>query len=257
MAKQQTGLRVNRILFKQFQELCHREKLRPGEAVESLIREKLWNVAASYYSEKDWAHGKNHVQRVLENALRIGKIEGADLDVVEASAILHDIFVYKETHSGIEEFRHEVEAAKEARRILSELNFDEEFVEAVSHCILAHRKRRGPEPETIEAKCLFDADKLDCIGAIGVLRSAFVSFDHGQEVYRDEPDLKAYKRHNIRHDGTIIDFSLHSSNLEYELSLKHVAGKMQTETGRNLAKERAAFMTQFYNRLDQEMKGAL
>ncbi len=104
---------------------------------------------------------------------------------------------------------------------------------------------------------MFDADKLDCIGAIGVLRSAFVSFDHGQEVYRDEPDLKAYKRHNIRHDGTIIDFSLHSSNLEYELSLKHVAGKMQTETGRNLAKERAAFMTQFYNRLDQEMKGAL
>ncbi len=74
--------------------------------LDSLVRERLWQVATKYYSDKDWAHGKNHVQRVLENALRIGKVEGADLDVVEAVAILHDIYVYKETHSEIEGFKH-------------------------------------------------------------------------------------------------------------------------------------------------------
>ena len=85
----------------------------------------------------------------------------------------------------------------------------------------------------------------------------FRSFDHGQKVYRNEPDLEAYKRKNIRSDGTIIDYSLHSSNLEYELSLKHIAGKMQTETGKKLATERAAFMTTFYDRLEREMNGTL
>ena len=225
--------------------------------LDSLVRQKLWNTAAGYYSEKDWAHGLNHVQRVLKNAMRMGRKEEADLDILITAVMLHDIYAGKEEHSGIEGFKHEVEGAREASRILSELGFDQKFVDAVSQCILSHRKRRGPDPESIEAKCLFDADKLDCIGAIGVLRAAFVSFDHGQEVYRDEPDLESYKRKNIRSDGTIVDYSMHSSNLEFELSLKHVAGKMQTETGKKLSKERAAFMASFYDRLEKEMKGTL
>ena len=46
---------------------------------------------------------------------------------------------------------------------------------------------------TIEAKCLFDADKLDCIGAIGIIRNAFISFDHGQDFYREEKDIDSCK----------------------------------------------------------------
>src|SRR5713101_5696031 len=221
------------------------------------IREQLWEIMAEYYPKDDQAHGRSHIERVVRNAVEIGKPEGADVEVVEVAAILHDMFVSKETHSNIEGFRHEVQGAVEARRILATLGFDEQFVEAVSHCIEAHRKRTGLEPRTIEAKCLFDGDKLDCIGAIGVLRSAFISFDHGQELYREVGDLADYDRRNIRPDGTIIDFSLHSSNLEYELSLKAVAGQMYTETGRRLAKERTAFMDEFYNRLEKEIRGIL
>ena len=62
---------------------------------------------------------------------------------------------------------------------------------------------------------------------------------------------------NIGPDGTIIDYKLHSSNLEYVLSLTHVAGRMYTETGKRLAKERAAFMDEFYERIGKEMEGAL
>ncbi len=125
------------------------------------------------------------------------------------------------------------------------------------HCIESHRKRTGTKPKTIEAKCLFDADKLDCIGAIGIIRSAFISFDHGQEFYREEKDIESYKRKNIRSDGTIIDFSRHTSNLEYELSLKHVAMRMHTKSGKNLASERADFMDDFFRRISGEMKGLL
>ncbi len=221
------------------------------------VREQLWKIAAPYYPKDDQAHGRSHIERVLKSAKEIGKREGADLEIIEVAAILHDMFESKEMHSNIEGFRHEIQGALEAKRILGTLGFDRQFIEAVSHCIESHRKRSSSDPSTIEAKCLFDADKLDCIGAIGVLRSAFVSFDHGQELYREEKDLADYKRRNIRSDGTIIDPSLHSSNLEYELSLKAVAGRMYTETGKRLAKERASFMDEFYSRLEKELKGTL
>ncbi|HVH16591.1 MAG TPA: HD domain-containing protein [Candidatus Angelobacter sp.] len=222
------------------------------------LRIKVWEIADSYYPKHDWAHGGSHIQRVLRMAMEIGKQEGADLEVIGLAAMLHDIFENKEQHSGVERFRHEIEGSKEAKKILEKLGVKDKTIDAVCHCIESHRKRAGSvEPHTIEAKCLFDADKLDCIGAIGILRSAFVSFDHGQEVYREEGDIDAYKRRNIRADGTIIDFTLHSSNLEYELSLKFVSDRMFTEAGKRLAIQRAAFMDEFYSRLEGEMKGIL
>jgi HD superfamily phosphodiesterase len=83
-----------------------------------------------------------------------------------------------------------------------------------------------------------------------------MSLEHGQEFYKEE-DIEAYKRRNVRPDSTIIDFAQHSSNLEYELSLKEVAKRMYTETGRRLAKERSAFMDEFYSRLGKELKGII
>lgn len=222
------------------------------------LQTKIWEIAESYYSRNDWAHGGSHIKRVLRTALDIGKKEGANLEVVELATILHDIFENQETHSGVEGFRHEIEGSKEARKILNQIAVPEKTIDAVCHCIESHRKRTGvSEPRTIEAKCLFDADKLDCIGAIGIIRSAFISFDHGQDFYREENDIDSYKQKNLRPDGTIIDYRVHSSNLEYELSLKQVANRMFTETGRRLAKGRATFMDEFYERIAGEIEGAL
>ena len=219
------------------------------------ILTRVWEIADSYYPKRDWAHGRSHIDRVLRTAVEIGKREGADVEIIELSAILHDIFANEEKRSSVEGFRHEIEASKEARNILKTLGLADRTVDAICHCIESHRKRTGKiQPQTIEAKCLFDADKLDCIGAIGIIRSAYMSLEQGQEFYKQE-DIDAYKRRNIRPDGTVIDFARHSSNLEYELSLKDVAKRMYTETGRKLAKERSAFMDEFYSRLGKELKG--
>lgn len=158
------------------------------------VRAKVWEKASSFYPEHDWTQGKSHIERVIRAAIEIGTREGGDLEVIELAAILHDISQYKETHSSDEGLRHEVHGAQEARMILGSLGIPRETSEKVCHCIEAHRKRTGPEPQTIEAKCLFDADKLDSIGAIGVIRAAFVSFDHGQEFYKEEKDLENYKK---------------------------------------------------------------
>ncbi len=225
--------------------------------VDSILT-KVWEIADSYYPRHDWAHGRNHIERVLRMAKEIGKQENANLEIIELAAILHDIFENREAHSNIEGFRHEIEGSNEARRILTKVGAAESTINGVCHCIESHRKRSGIiEPQTIEAKCLFDADKLDCIGAIGIIRSTFVSFDHQQEFYREEKDLEAYKHRNLRRDGTIIDYAQHSSNLEYELSLKDVAKRMYTETGKKLANERSAFMDEFYSRLREELQGTL
>jgi len=219
------------------------------------LETRVWEIVDSYYPKGDWAHGRSHIERVVRTAVEIGKREGADLEIIELSAILHDIFANEEKHTDVEGFRHEIEASKEARKILKRLGLADKTVDAVCHCIESHRKRTGRiQPQTIEAKCLFDADKLDCIGAIGIVRSAYISLEHGQEFYKQE-DINAYKRRNVRLDGTIIDYTQHSSNLEYELSLKEVAKKMYTDTGRKLAKERSAFMDEFYSRLGKELKG--
>jgi len=221
------------------------------------LETKVWEIVDSYYPKGDWAHGRSHIERVLRTAVELGKREGADLEIIELSAILHDIFANEEKRRGVEGFRHEIEASKETRKILKRLGLAHKTVDAVCHCVESHRKRTGRiQPRTIEAKCLFDADKLDCIGAIGIVRSAYMSLEQGQEFYRVE-DIENYKRRNIRPDDTIIDYAQHSSNLEYELSLKDVAKRMYTETGRRLAKERSAFMDEFYSRLGKEMKGII
>src|SRR5437773_793652 len=155
------------------------------------LRTKVWEIADSYYPKHEWAHGRNHIERVFKMAIEIGKQERADLEIVELATILHDIFQNREAHASIEGLRHETEGSKEARKILAKLGLADRMVDAVCHCIESHRKRSGrTEPQTIEAKSLFDADKLDCIGAIGTIRSAFVSFDHKQEFYKEVDDIE-------------------------------------------------------------------
>jgi uncharacterized protein len=118
--------------------------------------------ARQHYEGADAAHDFDHVLRVLALAERLARSEGADLEVVRAAALLHDVARGQEAD-------HAQAGAELARRLLA--GQPAERVEAVAHAIAAHRFRTGPAPQTLEAQVLHDADKLDAIGAIGVARA--------------------------------------------------------------------------------------
>ncbi len=197
-----------------------------------------------YPAAADSAHDFDHVLRVVAMADRIAQAEGADREVVQAAALLHDI--------GLDEGRagHETSAANRAREILSERGYDEAFCEAVAHAIEAHRFRSGPPPRTLEAKVLFDADKLDAIGAIGVARAFAFGAHRGQKLWGEVPP-----DYTDQMNGVEADPREHTAVHEFHVKLSKIKDRMFTATGKKIADERHAFMIQFYERLDREVRG--
>jgi uncharacterized protein len=190
----------------------------------------------------DSAHDFDHVLRVVHLADRIAQAEGADRDIVQAAALLHDI--------GLDEGRagHETSAANRAREILSAQGYDEVFCNAVAHAIESHRFRSGPTPQTLEAQVLFDADKLDAIGAIGIARAFAFGEHRGQKLWGEvAPD------YIDRPEGA--DPSEHTAVHEFHVKLSKIKDRMFTPIGKRLAEERHAFMVAYYEQLDREVRG--
>jgi uncharacterized protein len=194
-----------------------------------------------YPADADAAHDFEHVRRVTNMAERIARAEGADVEIVRVAALLHDI--------GLDEGRagHEASAAKRARDILREHGYDRPFIAAVAHAIEAHRFRSGPAPATLEAQVLFDADKLDSIGAIGIARAFAFGGHRGQQLWAEVPADYVEP----------VDDSLspHTPVHEFHVKLKKIKDRLYTPTGRTLAEERHAFMVRFYEQLDREVRG--
>jgi uncharacterized protein len=112
----------------------------------------------------DWAH----VQRVAGLVRQIVAVEGGDLRVAEAAALLHELFNHPKGHP--ESHLSGERCAEEAEKVLRSLEWDEDSIARVAYCIRVHSFSRGIFPETLEAKILQDADRLDAIGAIGIAR---------------------------------------------------------------------------------------
>jgi uncharacterized protein len=189
-------------------------------------------------------HDKSHVERVYNLAVRIAKEENADLDIVKAAALLHDIARAMEDEGKIAD--HAAEGAKMARKVLEEVNFPKEKIDKVIHCIEAHRFKKGIEAENLEAKILQDADRLDIIGAIGLAR-VFTRGGWGNMPIYD-PTIPPKEKY----DGK----SLSSVNHIYEKILK-VKDTINTNTAKEIAEERHRFVEQFLERLFKEWKGEM
>jgi uncharacterized protein len=138
--------------------------------------------ARSWYDEEDPVHGFGHVLRVLRMAEHIGSQLGAQLDILRAAALLHDA---ASAHPADPEGRvqHEQHSAQFARQVLEVEGWDQEQIHAVQHCIRAHRYRGTEQPQSLEARILFDADKLDVLGAYGIARTIGFALQAGQPVY--------------------------------------------------------------------------
>jgi len=132
--------------------------------------EKLRVKVLPYFEKCNPAHDVSHTDRVLNLALKIGEKEGADLEILKIACLLHDVARHEQDDSkGV--ICHAERGGEMAREILGELNYSEDKIGKVVHCIETHRFRKGHAPESIEAKVLYDSDKLDGIGAIGIGRS--------------------------------------------------------------------------------------
>jgi uncharacterized protein len=205
--------------------------------------------AREWYTDTDPVHDFGHIQRVYWMAERIGAAEGADLEIVRAAALLHDAEDSAPGGDGSERANHHNASAKFARRVLEDEGWDDERINLVQHCIRAHRFRGKEEaPSTIEAKVIFDSDKLDVLGAVGVARTiAYAVLDH-KPVY-SEPSSQFIQT------GREIPGELHSSYHEYLFKLSKVKDRLFTETGKRIAGERHTFLVEYYERLADEMKG--
>jgi uncharacterized protein len=195
------------------------------------------------YDGADPIHDFSHVERVLVMAERIAEAEGADLEIVRAAALLHDIS--REDEDNHQAGDHALLAAERARDLLRAAGGSPEFVEAVAHAIAAHRFRNAVEPQTLEAKVLFDADKLDTIGAVGVARAFAYGSLMGQRLWGEvSPDYEP--------GGD----EAHTAHHEFHYKLQHIKGRMYTPTGLAIAEERHRYMVEFYRRMADEVAGA-
>lgn len=209
---------------------------------------KIGKEARKYFLKASGCHDWSHVERVRNLAKQIGKKEKADLKIIEIAALLHDI-ARKDEMKSRGGLCHAEYGAKLAKPILRKYKIKPEVIEAITHCIATHRFRKNKKPETIEAKCLFDADKLDSIGAIGIARSFLFAGYHKVALYTGKE--KDYAQKGIDRSYTKDD----SGIMEYEFKLKKIKNKILTKAGKKFAQERHRYMVEFFNRFWQEVKG--
>lgn len=196
--------------------------------------------ARRHYQGAEAVHDWGHVLRVLALAERMAEMEGADVEIVRTAALLHDI-ARDDSHED-----HAQAGAKRARLLLA--GHPLEKVEAVARAIAAHRFRSGPAPQTLEAKIVHDADKLDAIGAVGVARAFAYGGLNGQRLWAEVPP--GY----VESDATRYE---HTPIHEYKIKLAKIRDRLLTDSGRRLAEERHAFMVAFFERLEQEVRGLI
>ena len=181
------------------------------------------------------------------------------MDILKTSALLHDIARVKEDEDDTGMTDHAILGAEMAGKILTNLGYTAEEIEKIKHCILTHRFRSGREPQTNEAKILFDADKLDILGAIGIARSFMIAGQYGEKMYSDVP-IEEYVRENLvggKLGSRIKDMSKHASNIEFETKFKHIPGRLFTKRAREIAVLKLEYMKEFYVNLRREIKGEL
>lgn len=128
----------------------------------------LYNKVKQIFSSRGLVHHNwSHIQRDLARAIIIGVAEKADMKIVLASVLLHDI---GRLHTQLGENHYEA-GAKIAPKYLQDAGFTEREIEAIIHCIKAHSLRGLEKPKSLEAKVVYDVDVLSCsVGYIGVAR---------------------------------------------------------------------------------------
>lgn len=202
---------------------------------------------------EDAAHDFDHLVRVMTLADTIAAREGGDLSAIWAAVALHDIGQPRELRQGGD---HALIGAALAAELLQDTPFPQASIPAVQQAIREHRMTGGVRPGTLEGRILYDADKIDSLGAIGIGRLYMITGRYNQKVYSPVPaeieqpvDPALVRQLRRRPD--------YSPSIEFQLLFGNLPDRMATATGRELARERYAFMEEFFTRLEKEAGGEL
>jgi len=205
---------------------------------------KIRTIAQKAVGQGPGSHGWDHVRRVYELCLKIGQKEKADLTVLGLAALLHDIGRQEERASK-GKVCHARVGARQAAEILAPFDLPPETLRAVIQCIRSHRFRGSHPPDSLEARILFDADKLDSLGAVGVGRAFLFAGEVGARLHNAHRDLSqtvSYSREDTAYR-------------EFQVKLIKIKDRMLTRSGKLMAAGRHQFMVRFFDRLDDEVKG--
>ena len=191
--------------------------------------------------ENDTAHDFEHIMRVLKNSTLIARKEKADIRLVTAAVLLHDIVTYPKADPRSK--NSSIESAEKSRKILKKYGFSQAEIEIISDAIKDHSFSRGVVPRTLEGKILQDADRLDALGAIGIARTFAVSGAERRLFYNNQ-DPFCRKRSPDDKRWTLDHFYKKLLRLEET---------MNTKTGKIEARKRIKIMRKFLYELKKEI----
>jgi uncharacterized protein len=192
-------------------------------------------------ADADAAHDRAHVERVATTATRLAQQTEADDAIVVPAAWLHDCVVVPKDDPARDAAS--TRAAEAAGQFLEEAEYPAELIPSIRHAIAAHSYSAGIPPETLEAKVVQDADRLDALGAIGIARCFMVGGALERPLYApDDPFC----------DDRPPDDATYTLDHFYD-KLLDLPATMQTEAGRAEAERRAAFMRTYLDQLRDEI----
>ena len=215
--------------------------------VESQVLAKVYEeLQQRYVGFDDAAHGWEHIERVYKLALSIAEQENADLLIVGMAVLMHDL-----GHLSSDTSLHHADLSMSmAGEILLAYDVSAGTREAILHAIAAHSFSLGIEPRTLEARIVRDADRLDSLGAIGILRWAITgALRRTGETQTYHPVDPFAEWHTLDDRRYMLD--------HFFAKLLKLDGTMATQTGRALAQERTVFMRTYLNEFRKELSEAI
>lgn len=219
----------------------------PASATEAdtLALGPILDFSKSCFTSARGSHDWGHTERVVKLCLKIAEVENADREVLAVAALLHDVGrSYEDASKGL--LCHAEKGAEIAEAYLQASSLPLEKKRNIVHCIRAHRYRSTCTPETLEAKVLYDADKLDAIGAVGIARAFQFAGEVGATLHVSHTAPEETSPYSAEDTGY----------REFKLKLSKVKDRMMTEEGRRIAADRHAFMESFFRRFLEEVESA-
>lgn len=189
----------------------------------------------------DPGHRIDHIMRVTKTAIELAIQEGAALEVVLPAAILHDTVPVGKFHP--DRARASALSAEHSLILLANWDYPANYYPAIQHAILAHSYSANVTPETLEAKVLQDADRLDALGAIGIARTMAAGFRHGNPLYLHSEPFPQKREANDRIN--ILD--------HFYVKLFRLQEKLNTDAARAEAVRRVRVMEDYLQALAREI----